>query len=152
MTKREREKDVTHAEIQLRVLESFSDLRPTPLDTSDISSRLIRNDTRLPTTPIQISTSLFHKKRQFFFFSSKKEIFNLRNLPLLIPQPSHLLGRPQHKKTNHRQQQRASSQKQRNTSPRRESSVLLRVGSNTVHGEIADDAEACIGGLEEEGT
>lgn len=64
----EREKDVTHAEIQLRVLESFSDLRPTPLDTSDISSRLIRNDTRLPTTPIQISTSLFHKKRHFSFF------------------------------------------------------------------------------------
>lgn len=62
-----REKDVTHAEIQLRVLECFSDLRPTPLNTSNISTRLVRNDTRLPTTPIQISTSLFHKKRYFFF-------------------------------------------------------------------------------------
>lgn len=150
MDDREREKDLTHAEIQLRVLECFSDLRPTPLNTSDISTRLIRNDTRLPTTPIQISISSFHKKRHFS--KKKKKIFNLRNLPLLIPQPSHLLGRPQHKKTNHRQQQRARSQKQRNTSPRRESSVFLRVGSNTVHGEISDDAEACIGGLEEEGT
>lgn len=75
MTKREREKDVTHAEIQLRVLECFSDLRPTPLNTSNISTRLIRNDTRLPTTPIQISTSLFHKKRHFLLRKKKSSTY-----------------------------------------------------------------------------
>lgn len=75
-----------------------------------------------------------------------------RDRSLFLRKPSHFLGAAQQAKTNQRKHDRAPSKEQRNTSPRSETSILFSVRPNAVHAEIADDAEASVGRLEEQGS